>query len=112
MKSYTKQILDGLVYLHSRKIIHRDVKGANILVDTRGTVKLADFGAAKRIEGLFSQTNKSHQHSLKGTVLWMAPEVIRQTAGYGRACDIWSLGCTVIGPFPSPLATPQRLSCL
>jgi len=97
IKVYTKQILLGLVYLHSRKIIHRDVKGANILVDTRGSIKLADFGAAKKIEGLFASTtgNRSGIGSLKGTVFWMAPEVIRESS-YSYQCDIWSLGCTGI----------------
>tara|TARA_B110000208_G_scaffold190302_1_gene253879 strand:- start:2188 stop:3252 length:1065 start_codon:yes stop_codon:yes gene_type:complete len=50
IRRYTRQVLDGLAYLHSKRIIHRDIKGANLLVDERGLVKLADFGAAKRLE--------------------------------------------------------------
>lgn len=92
VRLYTKQILQGLRYLHSHKIIHRDIKGANILVDNKGVIKLADFGASKKLEGLVSHGDVA---SLKGTVYWMAPEVIRQS-GYGRQADIWSLGCTVI----------------
>ncbi len=49
---YTRQILLGLAYLHGNKIMHRDIKGANILVDNTGLVKLADFGASKQIENL------------------------------------------------------------
>ena len=52
IKVYTKQILLGLEYLHQNGIMHRDIKGANILVDNTGLVKLADFGASKKIEDL------------------------------------------------------------
>ena len=93
IRIYTKQILRGLEYLHQKKIMHRDIKGANILVDKRGTVKLADFGASKRIEDL--ATIGSGSKSIRGTPYWMAPEVIKQT-GHGRPADIWSLGCVVI----------------
>ena len=81
---YTTQLLRGLHYLHSHRIVHRDIKGGNILVDNNGVCKLADFGASKRLDLL---KNKVEQ-SLKGTPYWMAPEVIRQ-AGYGRQADIW-----------------------
>eukprot|EP00210_Caulerpa_lentillifera_P000036 g35.t1 len=93
IRSFTRQILKGLEYLHQQKIAHRDIKGGNILVDHQGVVKLADFGASKRIENLV--TLNSGLNSLKGTPNWMAPEVIKQT-GHGRQADIWSVGCTVI----------------
>ncbi|GFP87108.1 mitogen-activated protein kinase kinase kinase 1 [Phtheirospermum japonicum] len=88
---YTRQILSGLNYLHCRDVVHRDIKCANILVDVSGSVKLADFGLAKA-----SKLNDIK--SCKGTPFWMAPEVVRRKnhAGYGRAADIWSLGCTVL----------------
>jgi serine/threonine protein kinase len=96
VRYYTKQILSGLQYLHSNQIIHRDIKGANILVDDKGVIKLADFGASKKIEEIVAQVGVGDSiASLKGTVYWMAPEVIKQT-GYGRQADIWSVGCTVI----------------
>ena len=63
---YTKQILEGLEYLHYHGVMHRDVKGANILVHSNGSVKLADFGSAKKI--------KNYASSFIGTVCWMAPE--------------------------------------
>jgi len=90
VKIYTRQILQGLHFLHSRQIIHHDIKGANILCTASGSCKLADFGASRRLDMLHHNTNMS----LRGTVLWMAPEVIRQTS-LGRQCDIWSVGCTV-----------------
>ncbi|KAG9451106.1 hypothetical protein H6P81_011071 [Aristolochia fimbriata] len=88
--AYTRQILNGLKYLHDRDVIHRDIKCANILVDASGSVKLADFGLAK-------QTSKLSAHkSSKGSAYWMAPEVVNPRKGYGLSADIWSLGCTVL----------------
>ncbi|XP_044506016.1 mitogen-activated protein kinase kinase kinase YODA-like [Mangifera indica] len=90
MRSYTQQILSGLAYLHSKHTVHRDIKGANILVDPNGRVKLADFGMAKHIAG------QSCTLSFKGSPYWMAPEVIKNPNGCNLAVDIWSLGCTVL----------------
>ncbi|KAM0063009.1 putative mitogen-activated protein kinase kinase kinase STE-STE11 family [Helianthus debilis subsp. tardiflorus] len=90
VSSYTRQILHGLKYLHDRRVVHRDVKCANILVDANGSVKLADFGLAKA-------TTFNDVKSCKGTAFWMAPEVVNnKSKGYGLAADIWSLGCTVL----------------
>jgi len=85
---YMSQVLHGLLYLHEQGVIHRDIKGANILTTKQGLVKLADFGVASRTTGL-------HESSVVGTPYWMAPEVIELT-GATTASDIWSLGCTVI----------------
>ncbi|KAK5035336.1 Protein kinase of the Mitotic Exit Network [Exophiala sideris] len=85
---YMSQVLQGLVYLHEQGVIHRDIKGANILTTKQGLVKLADFGVASRTSGL-------HESSVVGTPYWMAPEVIELT-GASTSSDIWSLGCTVI----------------
>jgi len=90
VSAYTRQILNGLIYLHERNIVHRDIKCANILVHANGSVKLADFGLAKEI------TKFNAVKSCKGTVYWMAPEVVNPKKTYGPAADIWSLGCTVL----------------
>ncbi|PON62895.1 Serine/threonine protein kinase [Parasponia andersonii] len=90
IRSYTQQILSGLAYLHAKNTVHRDIKGANILVDPSGRVKLADFGMAKHISG------QSCPLSFKGSPNWMAPEVIKNSNGCNLAVDIWSLGCTVL----------------
>ena len=85
---YMSQVLHGLLYLHEQGVIHRDIKGANILTTKQGLVKLADFGVASKTAGL-------SEVSVVGTPYWMAPEVIELT-GATTASDIWSLGCTVI----------------
>lgn len=88
IRVYTRQILIGLAYLHSQRVVHRDIKGANILVEKSGRIKLADFGMAKVLERV------SVGKSFKGSACWMAPEVIRQQNA-GFEADIWSVGCTV-----------------
>lgn len=87
---YISQVLEGLVYLHEQGVIHRDIKGANILTTKGGLVKLADFGVATKLTEADVNT-----HSVVGTPYWMAPEVI-EMSGVCAASDIWSVGCTVI----------------
>ncbi|KAJ6371843.1 hypothetical protein OIU77_002207 [Salix suchowensis] len=91
VSNYTRQILLWLKYLHSCKVVHGDLKCANILVTELGRIKLADFGLSKSME--------DHSQSLKlglGSAFWMAPEVAKlKRVGYGFPSDIWSLGCTV-----------------
>ncbi|CAE8629686.1 unnamed protein product [Polarella glacialis] len=92
LEKATRGIAEGLNYLHSHKppIVHRDLKGANVLVDLDFCVKLADFGCAKR-----SSAGTKSLTSL-GTPHWMAPEVFQHSCGHGRKADIWSLGCVVL----------------
>ncbi|KAJ9151836.1 Protein kinase byr2 [Pleurostoma richardsiae] len=111
VRSFVRQILTGLSYLHNRDIIHRDIKGANILVDNKGTIKISDFGISKKLEAsniLSGANNNKHRPSLQGSVFWMAPEVVKQTS-YTRKADIWSLGCLVVemmtGTHPFPDCT-------
>lgn len=98
---YCQQLLAGLEALHQRGIVHRDIKGANILVDSTGNIKLSDFGAATSIatvtlnQSQIVEMGESHLKTFAGTPYWMAPEVIRQNS-YGRKCDVWALGCTVL----------------
>ena len=114
ISNFVRQILMGLAYLHSMNIIHRDIKGANILVDNKGTVKISDFGISKRIEASSllhpgpALKRGGPRVSLQGSVFWMAPEVVRQTA-YTKKADIWSLGCLIVemftGSHPHPNCT-------
>jgi serine/threonine protein kinase len=105
---YVSQALKGLTYLHEQGVIHRDIKGANILLNKRAFVKLADFGVATKLmrsdtETLWSSGSASAggpaaAPSIAGSPYWMAPEII-EMSGYGTASDIWSIGCTVIELF-------------
>uniref|UniRef100_A0A671S3N7 non-specific serine/threonine protein kinase n=1 Tax=Sinocyclocheilus anshuiensis TaxID=1608454 RepID=A0A671S3N7_9TELE len=90
-----KQMLEALQYLHSMKIIHRDLKAGNILLTLDGDIKLADFGvSAKNTKTL------QRRDSFIGTPYWMAPEVVMcetmKDAPYDYKADIWSLGITLI----------------
>jgi len=101
VRTYTRQLLLGLEYLHRNGIAHRDIKGANVLVGNDGTIKLADFGASKRLGAnstVMSGTGTGTGGNPKGTPLWMAPEVIKatQSARGWKKADVWSVGCTVI----------------
>eukprot|EP00245_Coleochaete_scutata_P014510 TRINITY_DN620_c0_g2_i1.p1 TRINITY_DN620_c0_g2~~TRINITY_DN620_c0_g2_i1.p1 ORF type:complete len:428 (+),score=55.92 TRINITY_DN620_c0_g2_i1:122-1405(+) len=95
VRRFTKDMLQGLEFVHSNGIMHRDIKAANLLLDDKGGVKLADFGASKIYRlGKPNETASADFMSLKGTLCWMAPEVVKMT-GYGRKADIWSVGITV-----------------
>jgi len=74
VRKYVAQLLVGLNYLHGQQVLHRDIKAANILVDDRGTIKLADFGSSKRMSPMGTIDNQNF--SLRGTPYFMAPEVI------------------------------------
>jgi len=95
IRRFSHQILLGLEYLHNKLIVHRDIKGSNILVTDGGVAKLSDFGCSKQLAGMRTMSIEGSAKVLKGSVPWMAPEVIKQ-CGYGRSSDIWSFGATVI----------------
>ncbi|GAA6064463.1 hypothetical protein JCM10212_002126 [Sporobolomyces blumeae] len=85
---YTLQVLHGLLYLHDQGVIHRDIKGSNILATKEGSIKLADFGVATRVGGPSGS-------AVVGSPYWMAPEVVDQS-GATPTSDIWSLGALVV----------------
>jgi fused-like protein len=87
VRNIAKQLVRALQYLHSKRIIHRDMKPQNILVGRNGTVKLADFGFARAMS-----CNTMVLTSIKGTPLYMAPELVQEQS-YTHTADLWSLGC-------------------
>lgn len=111
VRSYLSQLLDGLIYLHANEIMHRDIKGSNLLVSDDGVVKLADFGASKRLKSdsmlkntmvgskymrqpvsraTLKEINSSNDFA-SSAPYFMAPEVFEEY--YSFAADIWSVGC-------------------
>ena len=92
---YVTQVLQGLEYLHCEGVVHRDIKGANILTTKQGVVKLADFGVATRLGSLGRGAGGGSGGPVVGTPYWMAPEVI-EMVGVTAASDIWSVGCLAV----------------
>uniref|UniRef100_A0A3P8P0B6 Mitogen-activated protein kinase kinase kinase 19 n=1 Tax=Astatotilapia calliptera TaxID=8154 RepID=A0A3P8P0B6_ASTCA len=119
---YTQQILEGVAYLHMNRVIHRDLKGNNVMLMPTGVIKLIDFGCARRLSYMHHTTCNSVDllKSVHGTPYWMAPEtfvfslqIINET-GYGRKSDIWSVGCTVfeMATGKPPLAHMDKMAAL
>ena len=88
LKSLCEQMLAGLAYLHHKGIIHRDIKGSNILVNNRGELKLADFGLAR-----FYHKRRRSDYTNRVITLWYRPpELLFGTTVYGPEVDMWSAG--------------------
>lgn len=101
VKFITRQVLEGLKYLHSNGILHRDLKADNLLIEIDGTCKISDFGISKRSQDIYSN---DAEMSMQGSIFWMAPEVIHSMVedkkqGYSAKIDIWSLGCVMLEMF-------------
>ncbi|XP_054827957.1 mitogen-activated protein kinase kinase kinase 19 isoform X2 [Eublepharis macularius] len=111
---YTRQILHGVAYLHENHVVHRDIKGNNVMLMPNGVIKLIDFGCAKRLACVsLTDTHSDPLKSVHGTPYWMAPEVINES-GYGRKSDVWSIGCTVfeMATGKPPLASMDRIAAM
>lgn len=113
---FTRQVLDGLAYLHSCGILHRDLKSDNILIDLDGVCKISDFGISKKSRNIYAN---DAEMSMQGTIFWMAPEVIHnvidnEKQGYSAKVDIWSLGCVVLEMFAGrrPWSTDEAIGAM
>ncbi|KAJ3096196.1 serine/threonine protein kinase, CMGC, CDC2/CDK sub [Phlyctochytrium planicorne] len=89
IKSYTKQLLEGTRHLHTNNILHRDMKTANILVDNKGNLKIADFGLARAYR---PQTTTNYTNCVV-TRWYRPPELLLGVTKYGPAIDMWGVGC-------------------
>jgi cyclin-dependent kinase 12/13 len=84
-----KQLLEGLAYCHAQKVLHRDIKGSNLLISHDGQLKLADFGLARAYD-----SEKQHEYTNRVITLWYRPpELLLGASMYGPAIDMWSAGC-------------------
>ncbi|RLN00205.1 cyclin-dependent kinase C-2 [Panicum miliaceum] len=89
IKCYMKQLLLGLHYCHINQVLHRDIKGSNLLIDNHGILKLADFGLARS----FSYDHNAHLTNRVITLWYRPPELLLGSTQYGPAVDMWSVGC-------------------
>jgi len=89
VKCYMKQLLTGLYYCHRNNVLHRDIKGSNLLIDNQGNLKLADFGLARP----YSNENANPLTNKVITLWYRPPELLLGTQTYGPAVDMWSAGC-------------------
>ncbi|KAG0709671.1 kinase-like domain-containing protein [Suillus ampliporus] len=95
LKSLCSQMLAGLAYLHHKGVIHRDIKGSNILINNRGELKLADFGLAR-----FYQKRRRSDYTNRVITLWYRPpELLFGATVYGPEVDMWSAGCIMLELF-------------
>ena len=92
-RQYTIQVIQALIYLHSKDVVHGDLKGANVLLTKNGEqIKLCDLGSSRLMEQ--EQSYQSIKTVINGTLAWMAPESFESKQG--KKSDVWSLGCLIV----------------
>lgn len=104
VKCYMQQLLRGLDHCHSRGILHRDIKGSNLLIDNNGVLKIADFGLAS-----FFDPHQSQPLTSRVVTLWYRPpELLLGATYYGTAVDLWSTGCILAELYAGKPIMPGR----
>ncbi|KAM7266470.1 hypothetical protein ACFE04_004367 [Oxalis oulophora] len=104
VKCYMQQLLAGLQHCHERGILHRDIKGSNLLIDKHGMLKIADFGLAN-----YYSTKQRHPLTNRVVTLWYrAPELLLGSTDYGVGIDLWSVGCLLAEMFVGKPIMPGR----
>ncbi|XP_073158945.1 probable serine/threonine-protein kinase At1g54610 [Henckelia pumila] len=104
VKCYMQQLLRGLDHCHSRGILHRDIKGSNLLIDNNGILKIADFGLAS-----FFDPRQSQPLTSRVVTLWYRPpELLLGATHYGTAVDLWSTGCILAELYAGKPIMPGR----
>lgn len=105
IKDLAAQLFDGLAYLHHRGVLHRDIKGSNILLNNAGELKLADFGLAR----FYQRSRINADYTNRVITLWFRPpELLLGATAYDSAVDIWSAGCILLELFTKATIFPGR----
>lgn len=98
------QLLQGLDHCHSRNILHRDIKGSNLLIDNKGILKIADFGLAS-----FFYPDQNQALTSRVVTLWYRPpELLLGATNYGVSVDLWSTGCILAELYAGKPIMPGR----
>ncbi|XP_010535099.1 PREDICTED: probable serine/threonine-protein kinase At1g54610 [Tarenaya hassleriana] len=104
VKCYMQQLLHGLDHCHTRGVLHRDIKGSNLLIDNNGVLKIADFGLAS-----FFDPHQTHPLTSRVVTLWYRPpELLLGATHYGAAVDLWSTGCILAELYAGKPIMPGR----
>lgn len=104
IKCYMQQVLRGLEHCHNRGVMHRDIKGSNLLLDNNGNLKIGDFGLAT----LFQPSQGQPLTSRVVTLWYRPPELLLGATDYGVAVDLWSAGCILAELFAGKPIMPGR----
>lgn len=108
IKCYMKQLLSGLEHCHAQGVLHRDIKGSNLLIDNDGNLKIGDFG----LSTFFRPRQKQPLTSRVVTLWYRPPELLLGATDYGVSVDLWSAGCILAELYAGKPIMPGRTEVL